>query len=65
MGWRLLVIAHGRQGQAGATALAQAELSLLRGDRAQAKSFAERAERALPQGSPAWLRAQDIRGQLD
>ncbi|MEE8275919.1 MAG: M48 family metalloprotease [Alphaproteobacteria bacterium] len=65
MGWRLLVIAYGRQGEIGSMTLAQAELALLRGEREQAKSLAERAERALPQGSPAWLRAQDIRGQLD
>ncbi len=65
MAWRLLVIAYGRQGRTGDMALAQAELALLRGRRSEARSYAERAERVLPQGSPAWLRAQDIRAQLN
>lgn len=64
-GWRLLVIAYGRQGQTGNMELARAELALLRGQPSEALHFAERAERNLPQGSPAWLRAQDIRAQLD
>ncbi len=65
LGWRLMVIAYGRLGRTGDMALAQAEQALLRGQRAQALSYAARAERDLPQGSPAWLRAQDIRAQLD
>ena len=65
MAWRLLMIAHGRRGEMGDMALAQAELSLLQDDVHAAKAHAERAERELPRGSPAWLRAQDIRAQLD
>ena len=65
MAWRLLMIAHGRRGEMGDMALAQAELALLRDDVPAAKAHAERAERELPRGSPAWLRAQDIRAHLD
>ncbi len=59
--WRLLAIAYGRDGQLGMVALAQAERALLQNRKAEARAHAERAERTLPSGSPAWLRAQDIR----
>lgn len=59
--WRLLTIAYGRDGQLGMTALAQAERAFLQNRKAEARAHAERAERILPSGSPAWLRAQDIR----
>jgi hypothetical protein len=42
------------------TALALAELALGRGDSKEAEKHAERALEMLPQGSPAWLRAEDI-----
>jgi predicted Zn-dependent protease len=58
--WRLLSIAYDRDGQAPMTALALAELSLGRGDNKEAERHAERALDMLPQGSPAWLRAEDI-----
>lgn len=63
--WRLLAIAHGRAGNIGQMALAQAELALRGGDRDTARAQAERAEQVLPQGSPSWVRAQDIRQQVD
>jgi predicted Zn-dependent protease len=59
--WRLLTIAYGRDGQLGMAALAQAERAFLQNRKAEARAHAERAERMLPSGSPAWLRAQDIR----
>lgn len=59
--WRLLAIAYGRDGQLGMAALSQAELESLRGQRAAARTFAERAQKALKPGSPAWLRADDIK----
>ncbi|MGQ0664874.1 MAG: M48 family metalloprotease [Pseudomonadota bacterium] len=59
--WRLLAVAYGRDDQLGMSALAQAERAALHGRGAEARSFAERAERLLPVGSPGWLRAQDIR----
>lgn len=59
--WRLLAVAYGRDGQIGMAALSQAELESLRGQRAAARTFAERAQKALKPGSAAWLRADDIK----
>jgi predicted Zn-dependent protease len=59
--WRYLAIAYGRDGQLGMAALAQAERALIQGKGFDARQFAERASRQLPQGSAAWLRAQDIK----
>ncbi len=58
--WHQLVIAYGRDGQMGMSALAMAEEAFLRGKRRDARYHAKRAEAALPRGSPAWLQAQDI-----
>lgn len=58
--WRLLSIAYGRDGQIPMAALALAETALARGDKAEARAQADRALKQLPEGSPAWLRAQDI-----
>jgi len=63
--WRLLTVAYSRLGRNGETALAQAEYSMLLGERNQSRVLAERAMGILPQGSPGWLRAQDIVTQLD
>jgi predicted Zn-dependent protease len=63
--WRLLTVAYSRLGLDGETALAQAQYSLLLGERSQAKALATRAMDLLPQGSPGWLRAQDIVSQFD
>jgi predicted Zn-dependent protease len=59
--WRLLAMAYGRDGQLGLAALSQAELESLHGQRAAARTFAERAQKLLKPGSAAWLRADDIK----
>ena len=59
--WRLLGIAYGKDGQMGMASLALAESALLRGARNEARSQAERAQRALQEGSASWLRADDIK----
>lgn len=59
--WRLLAQAYGRDGQIAMADYAQAETFILTGRRTEAVHFADRAMRGLPQGSPAWLRAQDIK----
>ena len=59
--WRLLARAYGADGQVGLALLAQAESAALTGRRPEAFQFADRALRQLPEGTPAWLRAQDIR----
>jgi predicted Zn-dependent protease len=63
--WRLLAVAYGRNDQIGMASLSQAELSVLRGKTVEARGFAERAQKLLPAGSPAWLRAQDISNAND
>ena len=45
--------------------LAQAEESLARGRAREAKAFAERALKGLKEGSPGWLKAQDIQFAAD
>jgi predicted Zn-dependent protease len=47
------------------TSLARAEMAVLRGNRAEAQAHAAAAERALPVGSPAWQRAQDLKAYIN
>lgn len=58
--WRLLATIYGRRGDFGQTALAQAEEAIYRSQKQQALGHARRALDLLPEGSPSWLRAQDI-----
>ncbi len=58
--WRQLGIAYGKLGQTGQSSWALAEEALLRRKYADAIRLAERAKRALPVGSPDWIRAEDI-----
>jgi predicted Zn-dependent protease len=60
-GWQQLGIAYGRDDQIGMASVALAEAALLRGDMTAAVGHADRAMRTLADGSPAWLRAQDIK----
>lgn len=59
--WRLMATVYGRQGNDPMVAYAMAEDALSRGDKPAARYNAEKAEHLLPAGSPAWIRAQDIR----
>ncbi len=58
--WRLLSIAYGRSGQLPMAALALAEAAAARGDKDEARQQADRAMQQLAEGSPGWIRAQDI-----
>jgi predicted Zn-dependent protease len=58
--WRLAAIVHGRQGDIGLTALALAERALALGHVTDARDQAGRAKKILTEGSPSWLRANDI-----
>jgi predicted Zn-dependent protease len=61
-GWHLLAIAYGRDNQLGMSALAQAEEALAKGNRKEARLQARKAlkEKDLKEGTPGWLRANDI-----
>lgn len=61
LAWRLLAVAHGREGRVGEAALALAEQAIAEGRKPDAIQQATRAQRQLPEGSPGWLRAQDIK----
>ena len=58
--WRLLSIVHGRADRFGLSALASAERAMLTGRPKDARSFAQRAGKLLPAGSPGGLRAEEI-----
>ena len=58
--WHFLAIAYGRAGDLGNSYLALAEEAMANGDKQQAKGQAQRALKALPQGSQSRLRAEDI-----
>lgn len=58
--WRQLAVAHGRNGEMGEAAVAQAEEALLTGRADEAIYHAGKAKRLLPRGSRGWLQAQDI-----
>ena len=57
---RDLATAYSRAGDYGMASLATAERLALRGDTKDALIHARRASSVLPEGSPGWLRAQDI-----
>ena len=57
---RDLAVAYDRAGKPGMASLATAERLALRGSIKDAALFANRAAAQLPEGSPGWLRAQDI-----
>lgn len=59
-GYGHLATAYGRKGDRGQADLAAAQAAFLRGDMGAARSLARRAQASLPQGSPGWLRADDI-----
>jgi predicted Zn-dependent protease len=62
--WQQLAVAYGRDGNLGMSALSSAERFLLQGSRRDARGQAERAMRMMKEGSPGWLRAQDIVAQV-
>jgi len=59
-GWYSLAIAHDRMGNQGQAQLATAERFLLIGRKADALVQAKRARDKLSEGTPSWLRANDI-----
>jgi predicted Zn-dependent protease len=60
LGYRLESQAYGKLGRIPEANLAAALASFHKGDVKEAKMLAERAQSGLVQGSPAWLKADDI-----
>ena len=60
LAWRLSATAYGRAGKMGLSAWSLAEYNFLIGRRKDARVQAARALHLLKEGSPAWLRADDI-----
>jgi predicted Zn-dependent protease len=60
LGWRQLAQAYGRMNRIGEADLASAQASFFEGNAEYAKVHAERAMRAFPEGSPNWVKANDI-----
>lgn len=58
--WQQLAIAYGRSGDIGMASLASAERYLVLGALRDAQGQAERAAHLMKEGTPGWLRAQDI-----
>lgn len=58
--YRILAQAYAQEGNKPMAALATAEQNAARGNLGEAKQWASRAKRDLPEGSPAWQRADDI-----
>ena len=58
--WYELGVIYGQRGDLPRARLASAEQQVLELNYSQALNSAQTAERGLPQGSPDWLRAQDI-----
>ena len=65
LAWRLAGTAYGRKKQFGLSAWSLAEYNVLIGRKRLARVQAERALKTLKVGSPGWLRAQDIKNQID
>ncbi len=63
--WHLLGIAYGHAGERALASLALAEAAYLRGRIAEAKHHAAIAAKGLPNGSPGWIRAEDIRNAAE
>ncbi len=59
--WHFLAVAYGRQDDIGMAALALAEEALTQGDKKLAVQQATRATQILKTGTPAWLRAEDLK----
>lgn len=58
--WQQLAVAYGRTGDIGMASLASAERFLVQGDLRDARGQADRAAHLMKEGTPGWLRAQDI-----
>lgn len=58
--WRMLAIAHGRNGEIGLSSLASAEQHMLLNNYSDSLRFANQSISLLKKNTPGWLRAKDI-----
>jgi predicted Zn-dependent protease len=58
--WRFAATAYGRRGELAMASLCLAESNIITGRREEARAQARRAKQGLKEGSPGWLRAEDI-----
>jgi predicted Zn-dependent protease len=58
--WRFAATAYGRSGNTAMASLCLAESNVITGRREEARAQARRAKQGLKEGSPGWLRAEDI-----
>ncbi len=65
LAWRLAGTVYGRRGEMGRSSWALAEYNLLIGRSKLARAQATRALKLLKEGTPAWLRTQDILNETD
>ncbi len=65
LAWRLAGTAYGRKKQFGLSAWSLAEYNVLIGRKQLARVQVERALKILKVGTPSWLRAQDIKNEID
>lgn len=65
VGFRQLAIAYGRMNKIAEAELASAQSFLFEGNADYAKVHAERAMRAFPEGSPNWVKANDVINDVD
>lgn len=65
VGYRQLAIAYGRMNRIAEAELASAQSFLFEGNADYAKVHAERAMRAFPEGSPNWVKANDVINDVD
>ena len=63
--WKQLAIARGRNGEEATASYAMAEYALRTGRNSEAKFHAGKAIQTLPNGSPARLRAEDIKAEAE
>ena len=63
--WKQLAIARGRNGEEATASYAMAEYALRTGRNSEAKFHAGKAIQILPAGSPARLRAEDIKAEAE
>ncbi len=59
-GYRFLALAYAKKGNTGLADFYSSQAAFYSGDIQAARSIAKRAQNSLPQGSPEWVKAEEI-----